>query len=281
MSVALDTELIVKRGPFVLDVALHVAAGEVLALLGPNGSGKSTLLAAVAGLLRPQSGHVTVGERVLTRRSEAEAAIFVAPERRRVGLLGQDPLLFPHLDALQNVAFGPRSRGVERAEALADAAEWLRAVGLAGMERRRSGALSGGQQQRVAIARALAAGPEVLLLDEPMAALDVRTAAQMRELLAERLTAGGTTTVLVTHDATDALALARRVAILESGRVVDDGPVTRVLGEPTGAFAASLGGARLLPAVVQADGSLRADHGARPGDTVWLSVATGRGADSS
>lgn len=278
---ALDASLVVRRGSFVLDVALSVAPGEVLALLGPNGSGKSTLLAALAGLLRPERGSVSVGERVLTRvggpaRVEGAAGsirpVLVAPEHRRVGLLGQDPLLFPHLSAEQNVAFGGRSRGIRNADARADAREWLAAVGLAGLEHRRPAMLSGGQQQRVAIARALAARPEVLLLDEPMAALDVQTAAATRELLAERLADAGTTTVLVTHDATDALVLADRVAILEEGRIIDIGPTERVLGAPTNHFAASLGGARLVAAIVQADGSLRIEQSLQPGRRVWVTV---------
>jgi len=275
MSLHLDARLLVPRGAFALDVALTVAAGDVLALLGPNGSGKSTLLAALAGLIRPAAGHVRVGERVLTRCEPGRTALLVPPERRRVGLLGQDPLLFPHLDAVQNIAFGLRSTGTPRAEALAEAAEWLAAVGLAGMERRRPAALSGGQQQRVAIARALAPRPDVLLLDEPMAALDVETAAQTRELLAERIRTGGTTTVLVTHDATDALVLADRTAVLHEGRIVDDGPTARVLGEPTTRFVASFGGSGVLVGTVREDGSVRVEGGATrlpPGSRVWVSA---------
>lgn len=274
----LDARLVVRRGPFVLDVALTVAAGEVLALLGPNGSGKSTLLAALAGLIRPQSGHVRVGDRMLTRCHPGQARgirrhSFVVPaDRRRVGLLGQDPLLFPHLDAVQNIAFGPRSVGVHRAQALAEAHDWLAAVGLAHLHARKPAQLSGGQQQRVAIARALAARPDVLLLDEPMAALDVETAAQTRELLAERIAATATTTVLVTHDATDALALAPRTAVLHEGRVVDEGPTTRVLGEPTSRFAASVAGPGGVAGIVRDDGSVLVAEtaGLKPGSRVWV-----------
>jgi molybdate transport system ATP-binding protein len=274
MSLALDARLVVRRGSFLLDVELAVAPGETVALLGPNGSGKSTLLAALAGLVRPESGHVRVGERTLTRSSGQGRASVVPPERRRVGLLGQDPLLFPHLDAVQNIAFGPRSAGVPHAEAAREAREWLRAVGLAGMERRKPAALSGGQQQRVAIARALAARPDVLLLDEPMAALDVETAAQTRGLLAERIAAAGTTAVLVTHDATDALVLAGRTAVLQEGRIVDDGPTARVLGEPTTRFAASLGVSGLTVGTVRDDGSVLLEGAPRlpPGSRVWVSA---------
>jgi len=275
MSVPLDARLLVRRGEFALDVTVAVAAGEVLALLGPNGSGKSTLLGALAGLVRPERGHVRVGERMLTSCEPGRPALLVPPERRRVGLLGQDPLLFPHLDAAQNIAFGLRSIGIPRADALAEAAEWLAAVGLGGLERRRPAALSGGQQQRVAIARALAARPDVLLLDEPMAALDIETAGQTRELLAERMRAGGTTTVLVTHDATDALALADRTAVLHGGHIVDEGSTARVLGEPTTTFAATLGGSGLLLGTVREDGSVLVDGAeARlvPGTRVWVSA---------
>src|SRR5690554_6391818 len=170
MSGGLQAEVVVRRGDFELDASVEVAAGEVLALLGPNGAGKSTLLQAIAGLLIPERGEVLVGERMLTGPTT-----FVRARHRGVGLLGQDPLLFPHLDALQNVAFGPRSQGTSAAKSLHSARDGLAAVGLKGFEHRRPAALSGGQQQRVASARVLDAMSAVLLLSEPMAALDVPT----------------------------------------------------------------------------------------------------------
>lgn len=249
---ALEAALLVRRGSFVLDATISVQRGEVLALLGPNGSGKSTLLAALAGLIPPETGTVTVTGRALTRRGPGmprRNRLVVPPDRRSVGLLGQKPLLFPHLSALQNVAFGQRSLGVRAGDAETDARSWLRAVGLAGLEHRKPAALSGGQQQRVAIARALAARPEVLLLDEPLAALDVQTAAMTRTLLREQLTRSGTTAILVTHDVLDAIVLADRVAILSEGRIIDEGPKERVLGAPRNQFIAALAGLNLVEGV--------------------------------
>jgi molybdate transport system ATP-binding protein len=259
---ALEAQLRVRRGDFVLDAGLQVGDGEVLALLGPNGSGKSTVLAALAGLIVPEAGRVVLGDRVLTRAGPGAApAVAVPASRRRIGLLGQDPLLFPHLTALENVAFGPRASGVGTAVARVTAADWLDAVGLAGLAGARPSALSGGQQQRVAIARALAARPDVLLLDEPMASLDVQTASLIRTLLRDRIADSGVTTVLVTHDAVDAIVLADRVAILDDGRVVDVGDTARVLGEPVNLFAATLVGLNLLHGTVTDQGRVRATDG--------------------
>ncbi len=250
MTMGLHAQFSLRRGDFQLDAGVEVADGETLALLGPNGAGKSTMLNTIAGLLSPGNGSVTVNDTVLTRSVPGQPRFTLAAHRRRIGLLGQDPLLFPHLSALENVAFGARSQGADAASARRRAREWLDAVGLADCERRRPAALSGGQQQRVAIARALAAEPEVLLLDEPMAALDVETASLIRTLLRERLTAGSVTTVLVTHDVVDALVLADRVAILEAGRIVDIGPTARVLAQPINRFAAALVGVNLLSGTV-------------------------------
>lgn len=246
----------VRRGGFELDAALDAAAGETIALLGPNGSGKSTLLAVIAGLLRPRAGTVRVGDRLLTDVDASGPVIHVAPERRGVGLLGQDPLLFPHLDALDNVAFAPRAAGTGRQAARDAARRWLSAVGLAEFATARPLQLSGGQRQRVALARALAAEPDVLLLDEPFAALDVESAAAMRELVREHVSTRRLTTVLVTHDAADAALLAGHVVLLHDGRVEQHGPTAEVLGAPRSAFAAALVGAELLECAVDASGSI-------------------------
>ncbi|WP_022884084.1 sulfate/molybdate ABC transporter ATP-binding protein [Glaciibacter superstes] len=254
VSGSLEANLLIRRGEFTLDAAVHVEPGEVLALLGPNGSGKSTMLAAIAGLIVPHSGSVSVAGRTLTRVAPGTRTLAVVPEKRGVGLLGQDPLLFPHLDSLDNIAFGRRSAGVGRTAARRDAADWLGAVGLAGFEGRKPSQLSGGQQQRVALARALAARPDVLLLDEPMAALDVETAPMMRRLLRERLADQGIATLLVTHDVLDAIVLADRVAILHEGTIVDEGQKDRVLGQPRNRFAAALAGVNLVSGVADADG---------------------------
>lgn len=266
MMSALNASLVVRRGEFTLDVDLDVAAGEVVAILGPNGAGKSTLLGAISGLIRPSSGRVTVAGRVVAQRT-ASARIFVPPERRRIGLLSQDPLLFPHLTAIENIAFGQRAQGRPRADATRDAHEWLNAVGLAGLGDRKPAALSGGQRQRVAIARALAARPDVLLLDEPLAALDVQTAVHIRRLLSERLAETGTTAIVVTHDVLDAIVLADRCAIVNAGRIIDDGPQGRVLGHPKTQFIAALAGVNLVEgvsdgaaAVIRADGSTVRGH---------------------
>ncbi|MDM8085379.1 ATP-binding cassette domain-containing protein [Cellulomonas cellasea] len=260
MSDFLEARFTVRRGDFALDLGLSAAQGEVLAVLGPNGAGKSTLLAVLAGLLRPSSGFVRVGDRLLTDVPAQGRARLVAPEQRAVGLLGQDGLVFPHLTALENVAFGPRSAGMRRAEASRHAAGWLEAVGLADLAARRPAELSGGQRQRVALARALAAEPQVLLLDEPLAALDVGVAPQLRQLLREQVARTGTTTVLVTHDVLDAVVLADRVLVLDGGAVVDEGPTAHVLAAPRDPFTATMAGVNLVVGEAR-DGGVRAPDG--------------------
>jgi len=227
-----------------VEAALHVAAGETLAVLGPNGSGKSTLLSVVAGLVRPDRGRVVLDGRELTVAGR-DRSVHVPPHDRRTALLGQDPLLFPHLSALDNVAFGARSSGLGRREARSVAQAWLDRLGVGELAGRRPGRVSGGQAQRVAVARALAAEPRVLLLDEPMAALDVDVAPAMRQTL--RAVLADRTCVLVTHDVLDALLLADRVVVLEGGRVVEEGATTEVLSRPRSAFAARLAGLNLVP----------------------------------
>jgi molybdate transport system ATP-binding protein len=275
MTSALEAQIVVRRGTFTLDVDFSVADGETIALLGPNGAGKSTLLAALSGLIRPNSGRVVVAGRVVAQRTAA-ARSWVPSERRRVGLLSQDPLLFPHLTAIENVAFGPSAQGRPRADARRDAGEWLDAVGLAEFAHRKPAALSGGQQQRVAIARALAARPDVLLLDEPLAALDVQTAEHIRRLLSERLAARSTTTIVVTHDVLDAIVLADRCAIVNDGRIIDDGPKSRVLGHPKNQFIAALAGVNLVEGVSDgSDGLVRADGRVMRGRVAGGALASG------
>ncbi|GAA1157281.1 sulfate/molybdate ABC transporter ATP-binding protein [Nocardioides aquiterrae] len=222
-----------------LDAALEVADGETLAVLGPNGAGKSTLLAVAAGLLRPDAGRVTLDGRDLTA-----PGTFVPTHDRRIALLAQDPLLFPHLSVLENVAFAPRSRGAGRREARATARRWLGEVGAADLADRRPARVSGGQGQRVALARALAADPRLLLLDEPMAALDVSVLPALRQTL--RRVLADRTVVLVTHDVLDALLLADRVVVMENGRVVEAGPTTDVLERPRSGFTARIAGLNLV-----------------------------------
>lgn len=244
----------VRRGEFRLDVDVRAEPGRVLAVLGPNGAGKSTLLDVVAGLLAPDDGTVRSGDRLLSRAGpDDRRALVVPPERRAVGLLGQDPLVFPHLSARDNVAFAVRARGVGARAARAEADGWLVRVGLDGLADRRPDALSGGQRQRVALARALAAHPLALLLDEPFAQLDVRTAAALRDVVRQQVRASGAATVLVTHDALDALTLADDVVVLVDGEVVERGRPADVLGDPSHPFTAALGGTNLLVGTVTAD----------------------------
>jgi molybdate transport system ATP-binding protein len=227
-------------------VALQVPAGRTLAMVGPNGAGKSTVLAAVAGLLPDAAGSVLIDGRQVGRQPA---------HRRRTALLDQDALLFGHLSVLDNVAFGPRAAGAGRRQARALAAQWLDRAGAADLADRRPATLSGGQAQRVALARALAADPQVLLLDEPLAALDVGAAGQLRTLLQEVL--ADRTCLLVTHELLDVLLLADEVAVLVDGSVVEQGPVAEVLGRPRSAFAAELAGLNLLPGVAVAAGTVR------------------------
>jgi molybdate transport system ATP-binding protein len=230
-----------------VDLALEVASGETLAILGPNGSGKSTALGVVAGLVEPDAGRVVLEGRVLTEVGAGRPGVRVAPHDRRTALLGQEALLFPHLDALENVAFGPRSAGVARAAARRTAQRWLDEVGVGELSRRRPSQLSGGQAQRVAVARALAAEPALLLLDEPMAALDVAVLPEVRQTV--RRVLAGRSAVLVTHDPLDALLLADRVVVLQDGRVVEQGRTTDVLSRPRSSFAARLAGLNLVVGV--------------------------------
>jgi molybdate transport system ATP-binding protein len=210
-----------------LEVRLEARAGDVVAVVGPNGSGKTTLLRSIAGLQPLSEGSVAFEDSTWEdpdqRRSVAE---------RRVGMVFQDLLLFPHLSALDNVAFGPQSRGANRAAARRTAADWLQRIGVADLAARRPRQLSGGQAQRVAIARALASEPDVLLLDEPLSALDPEVAMSLRLELARHLAAYDGITLLVTHDALDALMLANRVIVLDNGRVVQEGTPQEVAQIP-------------------------------------------------
>ncbi|MBX3287051.1 MAG: ABC transporter ATP-binding protein, partial [Actinobacteria bacterium] len=248
---ALDAHVQVRLGALDLDVELAVAPGAVTAVLGPNGAGKSTLLRAVAGLQPLAGGHVRVGERVL---DDPSAGVSVAPEARRVAVVHQDFVLFPHLRVLDNVAFGPRSAGVGRADAHRLALGWLERMGLASYASSRPAVLSGGQAQRVALARALAAEPDVLLLDEPLSALDVTTRATTRRDLRRYLDDFAGATVLVTHDPLDALLLAQQVVVLEGGRATQAGSVAELASHPRTPYVADLIGTNLLRGV--ADGSL-------------------------
>ena len=215
---ALQADLDVVRGAFHLRVALALEPGEIVAVVGPNGAGKSSLLRALAGLDPVDAGRIVLGDRVL---DDSATDTWVPAARRRVGLVFQDYRLFGHRSVLDNVAFGPRAAGRSRTDARRSAREWLARLGIAELADRRPHALSGGQAQRVALARALVTEPELLLLDEPLSALDVDVRAQVRLELAGHLREAGTTTLVVTHDPVDARILAARTLRLEAGRVVD------------------------------------------------------------
>ncbi|GAA0587963.1 ABC transporter ATP-binding protein [Paractinoplanes ferrugineus] len=232
----LDARLVVNRPGFVLDIELTAAPGEVVALLGPNGAGKTTALRSLAGLTALDDGHVTLDGRRLDHEP---------PEHRRIGVVFQDYLLFPHLTALDNVAFGPRCRRVPRREARDKAREWLARVGLSEHVRKKPRQLSGGQAQRVALARALATDPKLLLLDEPLAALDARTRLDTRAALRGHLASFPGATVLVTHDPLDALMLADRLVIVEDGRIVQIGDAATITAQPRTDYVARLVGLNL------------------------------------
>ncbi|RKS80442.1 molybdate transport system ATP-binding protein [Motilibacter peucedani] len=249
----------VERPGFSLDVALEVADGEVVAVIGPNGAGKTTLLRALAGLVPLHIGRVELAGRVL---DDPAAGVRVETRERRVGVVFQDYRLFEHLSARDNVAFGPRSTGMPKREArrLADAE--LTRLGLADLGDRRPRELSGGQAQRVALARALVTAPELLLLDEPLAALDAETRTAVRTVLRDTVADFRGPVVLVTHDPVDALTLADRLVVVEGGRVVQAGAAAAVADRPATAYVASLVGLTLCrgPAV---DGVLALEDGTR------------------
>ena len=257
--------LTVRYGPLtaVSEVDVEVADGEVLALLGPSGCGKSTLLRAVAGLEPPVAGTVRWDEKDLAD---------VPVHRRGFGLVFQDGQLFPHRDVAGNVAFGLRMRHVPAEDRRTRVAELLELVGLAGYERRKVTELSGGEQQRVALARALAPRPRLLLLDEPLSALDRALREQLAMDLAGVLRVAGATALVVTHDHDEAFTLADRVAVMRAGRIVQTGPPDEVWRRPADEDTARfLGCGLFLPAVVH-DGVATCELGsvslpwAPPGD---------------
>ena len=227
---SLEAELGLTLGELDLEVELGVATGELVVLLGPNGAGKTTLLRALAGLVALDRGRVVVDGAVL---EDTATGTWVPTERRPIGFVFQDYLLFPHLSALENVAFGLRARGLGR-------------VGLAGQAGARPRALSGGQAQRVALARALVAGPRLLLLDEPLAALDAATRSEVRRDLRRHLASFDGARLLVTHDPLEAIALADRLVVLEAGRVSQAGTAEEVRSRPRSRYVAELVGVNLF-----------------------------------
>jgi molybdate transport system ATP-binding protein len=236
----LDADLTVVLTDFELDAAFTAAPGEVVALLGPNGAGKTTALRAIAGLEHLAAGRVMLNGRTLSGDGVHEPA-----EDRGIGVVFQDHLLFPHLSALDNVAFGLRAAGTGRAEARTVAGAWLERVGLAGSGSAAPGSLSGGQARRVALARALATAPRLVLLDEPLAAIDVAARTTIRHDLAGHLKDLRVPCVLVTHDPLEAAMLADRIVVLEAGRVVQEGTLAEITRRPRSPWSARLVGTNL------------------------------------
>jgi molybdate transport system ATP-binding protein len=243
--VTLSAEVALTVGALHLDVVVHVDVG-VLAVVGPNGAGKTTLLRALAGLIPLQQGKVVVDELVV---EDTTANVRLAPEDRHVGVVFQDHLLFNHLTAVDNVAFGLRARRVPRAEARRRAAQWLGRVGLADSAGLRPRQLSGGQAQRVALARALITEPNVLLLDEPLAAVDASARPQLRQVLREELRRYPGARLIVTHDPIEAAALADHLLVLEDGHVTQQGPLMEVTARPRSSWVATMVGLNLLSGI--------------------------------
>ena len=215
------------------DASLTVARGEIVALLGPSGCGKTTTLRLVAGFEQPDAGSIAIlGEDVAG----------LPPHRRDIGLVFQDYALFPHLTVAANIGYGLRLRGVARRERVRRCDELLRLVRLGGLHDRRPAELSGGQQQRVALARALAISPKLLLLDEPLSNLDAKLREALRVELGEILRAVGTTTLIVTHDQSEAIALSDRIALMNQGRIVQAGTAREIYEQPATRFVAEFVG---------------------------------------
>ena len=240
---SLDARVQLGRGDFSLDLSLDAADGDTIGLLGPNGSGKSTTLRCLAGLDAPQTGRIDIAGVTVV---DTTRGIDLPPEQRSVGFVFQDYLLFPHMSVLDNVAFGLRARGEARQSAERRAREWLDRLEIGDLASRKPGRLSGGQAQRVALARALVIEPDLLLLDEPLAALDAGTRASVRSLLRRHLADFHGAVVMVTHDPMDAMVLADRVVVLEDGHAVQAGTPGDVARRPESAYVAQLVGVNML-----------------------------------
>ena len=255
----LDIDLVLERGDFQLKVDVVVPPGEVLGVLGPNGAGKSTLLRALGGLATISAGRILLGAQVL---DDAAANTFVPAEQRPVGLVFQDYRLFPHLTVRDNVAFAARSRGARRTDARRHADAFLASLGLTELAHRKPAQLSGGQAQRVALARALAADPALLLLDEPLAALDAETRLDVRAELRRHLADFGGPVLLVTHDPLEAMVMTDRLLVIEDGKVVQEGTPLEVARRPATQYVARLVGLNLYPGkAVSKDGTVRLTGG--------------------
>ena len=253
----LHAEITVTIEDFTLGIALDVASGTTVAVVGPNGSGKTTLLRTLAGLTPLTRGRITIDDQVV---DDASTDVFVPPEGRPVAMVFQEHALFPHLSALDNVAFGVRARGRNRHDARLQAIDWLHRVGLGERVGAWPAELSGGQAQRVALARALATSPALLLLDEPLAALDATTRIDMRRELRRHLASFPGVRVVVTHDPVDAAVLADEIIVLDHGVVAQRGTPLDITAHPRTPWVADLVGTNLYRGVLEA-GVLRVDGG--------------------
>ena len=266
----LEARIELALGSLDLEVELNVDDNAVVAVVGPNGAGKTTLVRAIAGLAPIDHGRIVIDGVVV---EDPAGGIRFAPEDRGIAVVFQEPRLFPNLTAVENVAFGLRARGTVKTEARATAAHWLNQVGLADCAARRPAALSGGQAQRVALARALATEPTVLLLDEPLAAVDATARAELRHVLRLELRRYPGARLVVTHDPIEAAALADRLVVIEGGRIVQEGPLVEVTAHPRSPWIASMVGLNLLAGVTRnttvrlANGAIVAVAGATDGPT--------------
>ena len=252
----LQASFTLRRGEFELRLDEEFPAGTVTAIVGPNGSGKTTLVQALAGFLPITTGQIRSGDRWL---AQAETKLSLAPHQRSAVLLPQSASLFPHLTVAENILFGPRHQRLPNRDVILS--HWLEELNLSELAERRPDQLSGGQRQRVALARALAADPQLLLLDEPAAALDVTGASEFRRVLAEQLATHSVTTLLISHSPADVLALADRVLLLEDGRVSFHGSATSLWERPAAGFAAHFVGTNTLPATLDPESRLQLDDG--------------------
>lgn len=235
-----------RSDAFEVTLDLSLADGATTALLGPNGAGKSTVLSGLSGLLPIDSGHIEIDGVTV---DDPERGVFVPAARRRVGVVFQGLQLFDHLSVRENVEFGPRSLGLSRSESSARADALLTRFELVELDNRNPPELSGGQAQRVALARALAIDPAVLLLDEPLSALDVASRSRVRSALADQLSEFTGPRVLITHDPTDAFLLADQIVVLENGRVIQSGTAEQIRRHPATPYVAALSGKNLLRGV--------------------------------
>jgi molybdate transport system ATP-binding protein len=239
----LRADLGLTRGDFTLGIALGVAPGETVALLGPNGAGKTTAIELLAGLAALDSGRIELNDTVF---DEANAGTFVGPDERNIGIVFQDHSLFPHLDALDNAAFGLRARGHSKRDARTVAQEWLDRLDIGDIAAHAPNDLSGGESQRVALARAFATSPDLLLLDEPFAALDASTRVATRRVFAEHLTAFEGPTLIITHDPSEAFLLADAIHVIEDGSITQSGTSDEIRTRPNTEYIADLAGVNLL-----------------------------------